>query len=351
MRGTFLPAALILSLAAASTAGAAFTATAVPDRKELYLGQVLVVTVMVKDAAGQPTVRPDAVSACTITPLGPGRRTGGGPGRADGERLSGAVLGLVDRLNKQLEGAPPGKEKTQAQAEVAEAAKDLKELRRSDYVFEFRVQPEKSGTVTIPAFRVLAEGEEAVTKSFEIKVETSGAAPWLHLEWALSNPRPKVGEDVQLFLDVRMDRRDTSLGDRKFLHLPLRNILLFVPPEGLMPTVEFGKALPAVAKAHAPPAGKVGFRIKGLPDEVLFEQVAAIPGEKPPWFRYRLPVPVRFTRPGTVVLPPLRALGEVYVPLLQEAFVGTKKKQSTPAGEWMPFADTGEALKIEVAGR
>jgi hypothetical protein len=349
MRGTFLPAALALGLglAAVSPAGAAVTATAAPDRKELYLGQVLVVTVVVKDAAGLPTVRPDAVSACTITPLGPGQRTGSD--RTDGARLSGAVLGLVNRLTSQLDSAPDSKEKAQAQAQAADVVKDLKELRRGGYVFYFRVQPEKPGTLTVPAFRVLAEGEEATTKPFEIKVEPSGPAPWLHLEWALSNPRPRVGEAVQLLVDVRMERRDTSLEGRKFLHLPLRNILLFVPEERRLPGVKFHKTLEEVAREHAP-KGKVGFRVKGLPEEVLFDQIAEIPGERPAWFRYRLPLPVTFTRAGTVELPPVWGVGEVYVPLLQEA-PGTANKPAAPAAEWLPFADTGEALRVEVVGR
>src|SRR5262249_33345035 len=156
------------------------------------------------------------------------------------------------------------------------------------YCFHFRVQPEKEGTVTVPSFVVTADGEKTATAPFEIKVCPSGSAPWLHFEWSLSNPRPRVGEDVQLFLDGRMQRRTTMLGDRRFEHYPLRNILLFVPGEKQLPGVQFRRTLDDVAKEHIPGPGHVGFRIKGQPEEVLFDQVPKVAGAQPSWFRYRL---------------------------------------------------------------
>jgi hypothetical protein len=333
---------LCLALAAASP-GRATTATARPDRKEVHLGGVFVVTVLVKDAPTLPTVRPESAEDCLITPLGPGQRA---TDAADGGRLTERLLGLANRISGQLDSMPNGKDKEKAQAQAAEA---LKDLRRGDYVFPFRVQPEKAGPLTVPAFSVAAGGEKTMTQPFEIRVCTSGPTPWVHLEWGLSNPRPRVGEDVQLFLDLRMDRRPTSLEGRKFLHLPLRNILLFVPGEKDLPMLHLRKTLEDVTKEHATPPGKAGFWIKGLPQEVLFEQIPTTAGEEPARFRYRLPLPVRFPRAGTFALPPVRAVGEVYVPAPQ-AYVGTKKL-ATPASRWVPFAETGKAQQFEVAGR
>jgi hypothetical protein len=333
---------LCLGLAAAPSVEA-FSATARPDRTEVRLGEVLVVTVCVMDAPALPTVRPEPVADCTITSLGPGRRTT--PDLADGSRVGEAILKLANRISGQLDALPGGKERDKAQADAADS---IKSLRRGNYVFYFRVQPEKAGSLTVPSFIVTAEGEKTGTMPFDIKVSPSGSAPWLHLEWSLSNPRPQVGEDVQLFLDVRMEQRATRLGDRRFEHVPLRNILLFTPVEKQLAGLQLRRTLEDVAKEHIPGPGHIGFRIKGQPEEVLFEQVPSPAGEKPSWFRYRLPVPVRFSRAGTAELPPLRAIGEVYVPMPQ-VFIGTKKQTSAPQGQWTPFSTTGQPQKFEIA--
>src|SRR5262249_2900582 len=114
MRATFLRAAALalgLGLAAAAPVGA-INATALPDRKELQSGEVLVVTVLVKDAPTVPTVRPDPVADCTIIPLGPGRRTT--PELADGGRLSEAITNLSNRITGALDNLPDSKEKAKA---------------------------------------------------------------------------------------------------------------------------------------------------------------------------------------------------------------------------------------------
>jgi len=64
-------------------------------------------------------------------------------------------------------------------------------------------------------------------------------------------------------------------------------------------------------------------------------------------FRYRLTLPVRFVKAGTVDLPGFKTIGEKFEPF-PEFYNGTKKKKPIPEGNWAPMTLVTAPLKVQV---
>jgi hypothetical protein len=283
-----------------------------------------------------PEVKPPQMADCLITPVGTGQRIAAGSSQ---QQLTEAIEALTRRLADSI----PADKK-----EEKKAVGDVRALvSRADYVFLFRVQPGHEGTFELPPFTVTSEGESAKTKPLEMKAFASVAVAGVQTELLLSTPRPKLNEDVQLFVYVLADRQDVTVQNRDFTHLPLRNVLITLPKLDGIPGLKFVKPLEQVAKEHAPPAGKVGFFVKGLPGQVLFDPDPRSAAADPQWYRYRLVVPAQFTARGSIDLPPPSIIGEVYLPAPKQAQGGKKQTSDTP-GRWTAFTAVGPRLKIEV---
>lgn len=321
--------AVTLGLTAAPAAQA-FKVTMKHHPCTFYLGEVSVVTIRVQGTLERPVVKPPVLPDVLIYAVGDPARTPNVPGSQVGEAIEKLAGALADKL---------GDQKGVVAAPV--------ELRRGDWTFIFKVQPEHSGEFFIPPFSVRADGEEALTDSMHLCVLPSGPAPGVRFESNLSNANPKPGEDLKLFLDVLVEKQHVLVHGKSYDHLPLRHINLLLLPEAQLGGLKFTTPLDKAVADHAVTPGHVGFHVKGIPYEVLFDQQREGDGIEPGWFRYRLALPVRFDKAGTYQLPAYHAIGEVYTPW-PRTYVGTKKRADSTKAKWLPFHSGAAARTIQV---
>jgi hypothetical protein len=281
-----------------------------------------------------PEVKVPQIANCTIRPVGKARRI---DADLPMQHMTSVIEGLARRIAESI---PEDKKKgTDIPLKVPAS--------REDYVFLFRVQPEQPGEFTLPPFFVTAGEDKSETRPMKLTASASLTHPGVHVGWAISKLHPKVNEDVVLYVEVATERRPVTVQNREFAHLPLRNILVKFPrPENLV-GLKLTKPLDEVAKEFSVPPGKVGFAIKGLPEPVFFRQDSKDDTTDPKWFRYRLPIPVRFTTKGPVDLATLALIGEVFAPAPEPAVEGQKGGVATK-GKWVPFETFSSVAQVEV---
>lgn len=152
----------------------------------------------------------------------------------------------------------------------------------------------------------------------------------VRVEISLSNPRPRAGEEVQLYLDVLARRQVITLDEVAFAHVPLRLPQLEMPAFADVDGLELVRPLERLAAARAVDAGSSGFHVAGVPGEVFLDR-EPLTTPDPQWYRYRFRVPVRLRHPGEITVPAARLTGQLYI-----------------APGWSDFKVVSEPLKATV---
>lgn len=167
----------------------------------------------------------------------------------------------------------------------------------------------------------------------------------VRVEMSASNPRPQVGEEFLLYLDVLSPRHPVRVHGKDLVSWPLRDARLHVPSLDGVTGIAQVRPLSVLASERATPLGKVGFRLNDGPVDVSLDQGSGPPSSAGDWYRYRLPIPLRATQPGPVLLPGFRASGQLFVPA-GSALLGGSLGQ-TP-GAWRPFSLTSLSTQVHV---
>ena len=309
-------------------AAAPLQATARLNRTTVQVGEPVRVTVRVRGGEGVPEVQVPEVPGATVETIETARAVPsvladldpatlpGSPSRVPGQDL---VQSLRD-LSSQLAANAPKIATPESQAEaklLQEYLANLGALSGDDYFYTYEVWPEQAGSITLPAFTVHAGNQTATTQPIALTVTGTKPQDWVRLTLSLSNPRPLVGEQVQLHADIWVRRREVKVPGRTFPHLPLINARLQLPPLDRLPQVALVQPLDQLVREHAPPAGHHGIHINNLSVEMVPEhEPAAWPDGQPDpeWYRRRVTVPLWVRQPGQVQIPTARVSGQVYVP-------------------------------------
>jgi hypothetical protein len=325
----------------------AVKATARAERAEVQLGQPVRILVDVKGCATAPEVRMPATKECFITAAGravqPSLLAGLNPraaGGQTGQNMVGSLRELTDKLSNQALD-PKTLGDPDLAKEYQKALGNLAKLKQDDYTFVYHVQPKHTGPLTIPAFSVTAGGQTVKTGDVKVTVTDPKPQGLVRLALSLSNPRPLVGEEVQLYVDVLVRRDQVSLGGKTYPHLPLKGVNLSLPPLESAAAMELIKPLDKVLTEHAPPQGHHGYRVNSLREAVFDKEPDGFKSDAG-WYRRRLTLPVRLKDPGKIVLPATGVSGEAYVP-----DVPAPGKRGG-RGAWKAFSTTSSPLEFEV---
>src|SRR5438128_2698545 len=192
-----VPISAVLAGLTLASAAPAFQVLVRVDRTQLAVGQVAIVKLCILHAKSEPEVRPPEVADVYIAPLGKPILLGHS---LSTDRLNAALEATIRRITESgLEGRP-AKPAGEMAKEHGREFDVLKAPMHGDFVAFFKVQPEKTGTFTIPGFTVIADNQTAVTEPITLYVSPSGQPAGVRFEASLSNARPAMNEDVQLFL-------------------------------------------------------------------------------------------------------------------------------------------------------
>jgi hypothetical protein len=345
-RRSFFPLALLAAAAATPAyAGPAVQASAEAERTDLLVGQPVRVVVHVRNCDAPPEVQAPRAAGLVIDPPGPPTKRPSLLAGLDPTQPGGDIPGrkLVEALRATRDPAAaldPDALK-QAGVDPKAAADALADLHRDDYDFTYLVRAEKPGALTLPGFTVKAAGQTATTQPVAFTVADARPSEHVRLALSLSDPTPLPDEDVKLYIDVLIRRGSVEYGGKTFPHLPVKDVALDVPEPNRPPELEAVKPLEQVVREHAPPPKHRGYRVNAFPVEAVpdYEPPDALKdGADPQWYRRRLEVPLRVGAAGSVVLPPARVAGEVY---LGPAAPGGKER-------WEKFVAASEPLTITI---
>ena len=263
----------------AQTAAAELQATARLDRREIQQGQAAMVILEVRGAQGRPEIDIPTSDDCSISLAG---RLKSSPALAGLPRagLGTTASGLQDSLQKmmkQLENEPllqPDALKNlndpDAQKKLQSAMGNLGIGKPDEPAMAYHVHANRTGTIVIPSFSVKANGQTVTTKPLELHVSPAKNQDHVRLAMSLSNPRPMVGQEVQLLVDVLVRRGTVTYQNQTFPHLPLKGIQVSLPSLEIGP-LELARPLEDILKEHAPAQGHHGYHVNHLPSEAVFE--------------------------------------------------------------------------------
>src|SRR5262249_37860129 len=152
---------------------------------------------------------------------------------------------------------------------------------------------------------------------------------------SVSDPTPNIGEEVQLYVDLLIQRGQVSYAGKPYVYWPVSKVWLNVPgferSRGAEPEKPFGQFV----QQHDIEAGHHGFRVNNSPIEIKLEhEPAGGAGLDANRYRRRLTIPLRVRQGGEVKLAAAHAAGEVWVP------AGQNK------GKWEPFVVASEPLSF-----
>jgi hypothetical protein len=341
--------ALIVTLAAPITAAPA-KVTVQADRKDAQVGQPVLVTVRVRGAEEAPTIKPPTVEGARLVPMGEPAvvptlaadlESKGVFGPGGGSHLVNALRGVgkmpdLGALNPDFSKmiGDPNLLKGQQQA-----AQGIAGLNTNDYVFTYQLTPERAGQLSLAGFTVSSKGQTTTTPPLGINVTEAKSQPWVRLALSLSNPTPLVGEEVQLHVDLLIQRGQVSYAGKAYPYLPVSKMALNLPPLDGARQFELAKPLEQVVRENAIEPGKHGFRVNNLPGEVKLEHEPAdakAADLDPARYRRRLSIPLRVREGGEATIAAAHAAGEVYVP-----HAGNK-------GQWEQFVVASEPLTFTI---
>jgi hypothetical protein len=324
-------------------------ATARLDRKEIQLGQSAVVIIDFSGCNGRPEITPPQSQDCSITLAGrPIRSTAlTGLMRKDGQSLPGQNLSeSLQKLTEKLAKDPLLNPEFLGKLGDADSQKQLQAAMGNlgagtpdDKALAFHVHVQRTGSIQIPPFTVAANGETTTTKPLELHVSPTRGQDNVRLALSFSDPRPLVGQEVHLYVDLLVRREQVNYLNQIYPHLPVSKVHVSLPPldSGAMESV---RPLGELLKEHAPAQGHHGYKVNHLPSEAVFDKEPAGAQTDPGWYRRRLEVPVRFTQTGKVALPSAGAAGEIWA--------GTPSSSRRTNGRWQPFAAVSEPLAFDV---
>jgi hypothetical protein len=337
----YILALLLLSAAADLAFGQAASSlqvTASLDRKEIQLGQSAVVIIDFSGCNGRPEITPPQSQDCSITLAGrPIRST-----TLPGQNLSGSLQKLTEKLAKDPLLNPESLGKlgdADLQKQLQAAMGNLGAGTPDDKALAYHIHVQRTGTIVIPPFTVAANGETATTKPLELHVSPARNQDYVRLALSLSDPRPLVGQEVHLLVDVLVRREQVNYLNQTYPHLPLSKVHISLPPfeNGAMEAV---RPLGELLKEHAPAQGHHGYKVNHLPGEAVFDKEPADAQTDFGWYRRRFEIPVRLTRTGKLSLPSAGVAGEVFA-----AAISSIRRAN---GRWQPFTAVSEPLAIEV---
>jgi hypothetical protein len=318
--------------------------TAQADRKSAQVGQPVLLTVRVRGAIDTPEVKSPAIPDVKITPMGEPRLVpsviadleGTGLFHADGlGHLANAFRGIGQMPNAALDpdlakvlGDPNGLIcKPGAQATAG--------LVTTDYFFTYQVTPERSGPLTLAGFNVSINGQSTTVPPVTLAVTEAKPQPWVQMRLSLSDPTPEPGEEVQLHVDLLIQRAQVTYGGKAYAYLPVSKVALTLPQLDGVKGIEPARPLDQVVQENAIEPGKHGFRVNSYPTEVKLENEpgdANNPALDPGRYRRRLTIPLRVRDGGQVTLAAAHAAGDVFVP------AGGNR------GQWEQFVTASEPL-------
>jgi hypothetical protein len=346
-RQTLLAPFLTLALALPAAAGAP-KVTVQADRKDAQVGQPVLVTLRVRGAVDMPTVKPSTVAGAQIVQVGQptsvptlaAELEGQGIFHAGGGRhLVNALRGLGQMPN--VPALDPDLAKMFNDPNLlkgAPAVPGLTDVNSNDYLFTYQITPERSGMLTVPGFSVNAGGQALTSSTLSLNVSEAKPQPWVEMRLSLSNPTPAVGEEVQLNVDLLIQRKQVNYAGKTYEHLPVSKMSLALPALDGTKQIELVEPLEQLVREKAIEPGKRGYRVNNLPGEVKLEHEPADgkgAGLDPARYRRRLTIPLRLREGGQVTLAAAHAAGEVYVP------TGNK-------GTWEPFVVSSEPLTFSI---
>jgi hypothetical protein len=366
---SYLPALFLAALLAADLAAAdPFQASAQADRTSVQLGQPVLITVRVRGCQETPDVEPPTVPGATISRVGEAQvlstvfadlekqgllHPNGGRVLAQAFKGLGPLSRLADieaQLQKlasvpSLSSSPADPDLLQAYQQALknlsafnpQAFQRVQALGQNDHVFTFKVQPKRSGEIVVPAFTIRSQGLTTTTAQLSLQVKDIQPQPWVRLALSLANPRPTAGEEVDLFVDVLVQRASVSYGSKTYPHLPVSELSLTLPVLERTGPCEPARPLEKIVQANLVPPGSRGVRINTIPGEMKLDQEPRDAGGLDPnRCRRRVTLPLRMTAGGSVMIPAAHAAGKVYVP-------------SGPGrGKWEPFVAASEPLSFAV---
>jgi hypothetical protein len=348
----------LLLAAAAPAAAQAPTATVQADRTTVQVGQPVLVTVRVRGSQEQPEVRPPAIDGATITPVGTAQsqpslvsdlEAQGIIHAGAGKHFAAALQGLGNRalsgridpdLVKRVDPDLARMLNDPAfQKQYESALKSLNSPNQQDHIFTYQVEPRRAGPLVVPAFTVTSHGQTVNTKPLPLDVTDAKPQPWVRLALSLSNPAPLVGEEVELYVDLLIQRGPVKYNGTTYPCLPVANMALTVAGLDAPRGFELARPLAAIVSGSLVAPGRRGFRINSISGEMKLEHEPADgkdPTLDPGRYRRRLRVPLRLVHGGEVTIPAARAAGEVYVPV------------SGRGGKWEPFVVASEPLTFTI---
>jgi hypothetical protein len=340
-----------LMLAARARAAAPLQATAQVARPNVQVGEPVRITIRVKDCAELPRIDAPTVEGMTIrstdAQVTPSVLRNVRP-LSTGHLPAAKLLDSLRDLSKQLDALPGGMPNPDDQRAARQYQGMLKQglaaVNRGDYTIVYLATPDKIGPLTVPAFTVHSGAQTVETKPIQLNVTEARPSPWVKGALSLSNPKPLVGDTVNLYVDLLVRRwpQQTGRGKSNFKSQPIADVMLTVPSlEGLKEVKPLQSLQKFVENRRLPP-GQPGYHINRYPGVILLEQEPPPDPLNPPdpqWYRRRLTIPFRAVGGGEVTLPPMRVAGEVYV-----SDDGKQKYH------WEGFVTASEPLKFRIHG-
>lgn len=320
------------------------------DRAEVVTGRPIQVTVEISGCTGTPQVRVPDSPDFTIRLAGQGVRPSLLAGLGEQEKAGqGLVRSLRDISSKlPADAFDPNQVKGLGDPDLAKqyqaALANLAALKRNDHVFTYLVEPKRTGEITVPAFLVSADGRSTATQPLSMHVSDPKPQNLVRLALSLSEPRPLVGQEVQLYIDVLIRREAVSLGGKNYPHLPLKDVYITLPPLDNQTQFELARPLAEAVAGHAPQPGHRGYRLNGGQAEAVFDREPAGAAGDPSWYVRRLALPLRFRQASKGTLAAARAAGDVFLPG-QPA-----PRQPALRGKWQAFAAASDPVDFEVRG-
>jgi hypothetical protein len=331
-------------LAAVVPTASALEVAARPDRTHLQLGEVVRVAVYIQGAWDLPDIKLPQVDGCIIRTVtegpfqlpglvAPGAMQAPGVGNAF-SNLKKSLAGAIQKIPQGMGGDPLDPQAMQAVEPLLKQINQQARLALGVPVL-FDIEPQRTGTFQIPGFTVKSTGQVKTTAPIKLTVVEPRPQNWVRVKMSLSEDKPLVGQDVNLFIDVLVQRPK----DGKAEHLPVQNARLSVPELSNNPALELVKPLEKIAEENQ--ASQGGFRLNQLGGQVALDGSATDPGGE--WYRFRLTVPLSLKKAGPVEIPAARSMGEVYVPAVMPLGKGV-----AATSKWETFVASGEPLSFKV---